>query len=390
MAGAVGNAILFFFFAAGVVVMGLWALSYGAHCFLVVLESTAAGDDDLRWPDDPMFDWLWKFWYLAWLLAFWLVPLWFLIDGVVAPAVGVHGVGFYPLLVGAIWLLFPLSLFSSLSASSRWIVFRPAVLGRLARHGFAVLVVYLMAGLLVVGAGALAYFALFSRSWLLLPPATLVGSAVLLVHARLFGRLAWLVMYRTAEKPGKRRKKRKRTEGAKALDESGPPSGLGSPPPAGAGLFPQFNGTEEEEEDWRRPAKPYGLAKESPDPQPRAAPRRVLIEAEEEAYAVHPEAAPSAPVPLPLDGNDPVSGPRSPGVARDESPAETERAAARRKLLVEKLLRPREPDPPAHPLWTGVYTFPWYPSSMKAWIYLSLTGLVLGAFVRGMLLTWPF
>ena len=35
-------------------------------------------------------------------------------------------------LLGTIWLLFPISLFSSLSANSRWVVFRPEVLRRLA------------------------------------------------------------------------------------------------------------------------------------------------------------------------------------------------------------------------------------------------------------------
>src|SRR5436305_2045747 len=118
--GAVGNALLFFFSAVGATVVGLWVLSYAAHSFLVVLEGTAAGEDEPRWPDEPMFDWVWKFWYLLWLLAFWLVPLWLLIDGVAAPVLGVDGVGFYQLLVGAVWLLFPVSLFSSLSAGSRW------------------------------------------------------------------------------------------------------------------------------------------------------------------------------------------------------------------------------------------------------------------------------
>src|SRR5581483_301346 len=59
--GAVGNGLMFFFSAVGAMVVGLWVLSYAAHSFLVVLEGTAAGDDEPRWPDEPMFDWVWKF-----------------------------------------------------------------------------------------------------------------------------------------------------------------------------------------------------------------------------------------------------------------------------------------------------------------------------------------
>ena len=38
--------------------------------------------------------------------------------------------------------------------------------------------------------------------------------------------------------------------------------------------------------------------------------------------------------------------------------------------------RPGQALPPAMPLVTGVYTFPWYEMSMKAWLLLSL-GLLL-------------
>src|SRR5438445_6742303 len=132
--GAAGNAILFFFAGVGIVVVGGFVLSYAAHCFLVVLEGTAAGNDAVVWPDEPMVDWLWKPCYLGWLIAFWFVPAWLILDVFIGGVLQVPVPNYYALLLGVVWLLFPISLFSSLSAHSRLVVMRLALLRRLPRH----------------------------------------------------------------------------------------------------------------------------------------------------------------------------------------------------------------------------------------------------------------
>ncbi len=392
--GAAGNAAIFFFSGVGAVIVGLWVLSYAAHSFLVVLESTAAGQDEVRWPDEPMFDWLWKLWYLAWLVGFWLVPVWFLLDGVFTRLLGLPAVGVYPLLVIVIWLLFPVSLFSSLSANVRWAVLRPAILRQLFRQGHVMVVVWLIAGGLVVGAGVLGYLALRLETWLLLPVAGLAGATVLLLYARLLGRVAWLL----ADQPRKRRKKKKRVaaevpggDPAPIPQRVEPLSNLPPLPLEGVTLTPEAVKVVPQpipvrEDEWA-PATPYGVQDDPPAvrPAPPSFPRPTP---EADAYGVREE-EPAAPVPLAVDGHRPigveVSMPTGPG--RPLSPGEEPPAPA---PLEMRFLESTTPPPPARPLLSGVYTFPWYPASLHAWIYLSLTGCVFGALMRVMLLTWPF
>jgi hypothetical protein len=383
--GAAGNAILFLFFLVGAVLVGLITLSYAAHSFLVVLESTAWGADDVRWPDEPIVDWLWKLWYLVWLVAFWLVPLWFLIDGVVLPALGRRAVGFYPLLVLALWLLFPVSLFSSLSGGSRWVVFRPAVLRRLAHHVLALLAVYVLGGGLVVGACVLFFRALILNSWLPVPPTAMAGAAVLLIYARLCGRVAWLVIYRTPEKPAKRRKPRKK-KAAERAPPAAPSLAPESPPPAEAEPAPPPPARDDAEEDEWAPATPYALSSSTLNPPPPPRPRP--FEEPEPGYALCEDTEPPAARPLPFDGYTPIGLPPLPPPEGADRVASANAAVAGFEQRLAQ--RHKEIPPPAHPLWAGVYTFPWYYTSFRAWLCLSFGGLVLTTLLRGVLLTWPF
>ena len=45
---------------------------------------------------------------------------------------------------------------------------------------------------------------------------------------------------------------------------------------------------------------------------------------------------------------------------------------------------------PAAPLVSGVFTFPFYPTAMRAWVWLSAGGTVLGFGVVMLRLLWPF
>ena len=44
---------------------------------------------------------------------------------------------------------------------------------------------------------------------------------------------------------------------------------------------------------------------------------------------------------------------------------------------------------PARPLFSGVFTFPWYETSLRAWLWLSIGGFAVGVGLRGMVLFWP-
>lgn len=110
---------------AAEVLVSLLVYSYAAYSFLETLENTASGNDEVIWPGDPLPDWIWRLWYLAWIVAVWAVPLYFVL--------GYHTLTpwqFAVALLALLWLIFPVSLLSSMSGSSRWIIFRPSVLHR--------------------------------------------------------------------------------------------------------------------------------------------------------------------------------------------------------------------------------------------------------------------
>jgi hypothetical protein len=355
---ALGRTMIFMFATAAQVVVGLYVGGYAAHCFLVVLDGTAAGNDEVVWPDEPFLDWLWKLFYLAWLVGFWLVPAW-LLAGVAGPALAAHfpGLSLGQLLVGVVWLLFPVGLFSSLSANSLWVVFRPEVLRRFAHHLPAVLVVYVMTGALVVGWGWLAHLAL-ERSLLLLPVAAFAGAAVLLIDARLLGRLSWLLSYRTPERR-RRRKAKQEPPAAKPVAVVDP---WELPPEAKRPKKKKPRGAKT-----KRPAGYTLMPDESSAPPPAA--------------AAKDDAEPLAMQPLPPDDTAPTdAGPKEHPLAHLAEVSEFEAKLAG---------PPEEPEPPAHPLWSGVYQFPWYPRTLGAWLWLSFGGLVVGAFLKLQIMFWP-
>src|SRR5689334_19939972 len=58
---------------------------YTSRCVVLVVEDTAAGNEEIVWSDEPFFDWVWMGGYMAWLVGVWLVPA-FLVARLVSPA----------------------------------------------------------------------------------------------------------------------------------------------------------------------------------------------------------------------------------------------------------------------------------------------------------------
>jgi hypothetical protein len=380
---AAGKAITFMSATVMQTIVGLYVLGYGSHCFLVVLEQTASGVDDVRWPDEPLVDWLWKLFYLAWLTGMWFVPAWLLIDGI-GPALieSFPGLNFAQLVLACVWLLFPISLFSSLSANSRWVILRGEVLRRLAYHLVPLLVVYLVTGLLLAGWAGLTYAGLARYLWLL-PLAALFGPAVLLVNARLLGRLSWLLNYRTPAKRKRRKTKRPR-KSERAILAADPWAVPGTGDAAAEKTatvkpfenlypweFPSIGGDAEEPEV--PPSLPVeGYRIRPTDWPPGPAPGTARVE-KVEPLALQPLPPDPPPVTGPIPPGDPLAP--LPKVSRYE----------------EELAGHSEPPPPPRsPLWSGVYQFPWYPRCVGPWLRLSVGMLVAGAVAKVQLEFWPF
>jgi hypothetical protein len=376
------NVILFMLATAAEAVVGLYLLGYGAHCFLVVVEDTAAGNDQVEWPDVPIVDWIGKIGYLTWLVAFWAVPSWLLI-GVIGPALMEQsGLPFIVFVVGALWLFFPLSLYSSLSAQSRWVVFRPEVLRRVGHHLPAMLLVYLVTGVLLIGWTCLAYYTLTSFLWLL-PLTAALGPAVALIDARLLGRMAWLLNFRTPERrrPPKV-KKIPPKERAVAVEDPWalPPELQTAPSPVDQKkpirkpvMLPRqseeddFVDVEEADDADFLPVEGYGLAGDEPLPPPPTT--RHLEDAE--TLGIQPE-------------EDDRPGKEDSGKAVHPGTVVGEITAREAELVGPS----PEPPPPARPLWSGVYQFPWYPQTAGAWLVLAVLTLATLALVKIQYETW--
>jgi hypothetical protein len=355
-----GAAIVFVCLLAAFGLFAVFTVAYAANCFLVAVEQTAAGIDEVAWPDEPLVDWLGKAVFLVWIVAFWLVPTGFLLRYLKDSFLPNEPILRF-LLPSAflLWLLFPISLLSSLSAQSRLIFFRPAILIGFLRCFPAVFVFYAMTLVLIAITAAALAMGLRSGDLMLTPVAAAVTATTLLIYGRLLGRVAWLLNQlqplesQAESEPAPKKKRPHKVEGTAANDPWATPEpkrkrrkrAKAEPPPS-------------------LPVAGYGLSAEEPPPLPKEPP---------------------------LDGYLPVG--RDARFAEEDLPDEEDAASEEhgpRSRLEERLARSREdPAPPAYPMLSGVFTFPWYSSMLKHWVLLGGAGTLLLVLWQMMLTFWP-
>jgi hypothetical protein len=193
---------------AAALIIGLITGAYVGSVFLASVQDTAAGNRDVRWPDDAFMGRFAQFGYLLWLfacaawptgIALMIEPAWLQRLKVAVP------LALLPI------LLFPIFMLSSLAAQKTWVLLYGRLLLRLAQHLFALIVIWLVSTVLVVGVGALTYFNVAEYLLWLTPLTASAWAASLLVYSRLLGRLAWLCA-RKAPAPDARRPRRAREE----------------------------------------------------------------------------------------------------------------------------------------------------------------------------------
>lgn len=202
--------VLFVLLSPIVVVVAGYALGFAAHSCLVVIEQTAVGFDRVVWPQERTIDWYWKPFYLYGLLALWAVG----IHSVAVRCLDLGGGQDLLLTLALVWLIWPVSLLSSLSGSSRLLVLRWHVLQRLGLGGrpLRLAAFYLITLLLPWPTLIVAWFAIsgyqqaaqsllaagldvvveFGSLLIGLPLAGALAATTWLIYARLLGRLAWL------------------------------------------------------------------------------------------------------------------------------------------------------------------------------------------------------
>lgn len=396
--GALGTLLMFFFSLVGAVIVGLMVLSYAAHSYLVIVEDTAAGGDFVRWPDEPLMDWLWKPFYLAWVWAGPIVLVWLGLT-VGAPELLHDPVWGLLMAGGSLWLLFPICLLSSLSGRTRLWLVHPGLLARLARYPVSLLLFYLLSSAVLAAGGYLGYLGLFGTRWEVLAVAVPAAVGLFFIHARLLGRMGWLVGFRTPAK-NKGKKKRPRAlesndpwsvpdeepeergaPAAAAGEQTGSSEQIAAGDPRGIGQATSGNpqaDMDEEEDEWTPNKKPYAVMKDdAPYPhQEKSVHVTRASSAEEDPSSLQEAITAHPPLPAPAIAAAP--------------PPEVAEPIHRMFPVDPRYLRPRDPPPPRYPLFSGVWTFPIYDTSLRPLINLSLTGLLFAFLLRLVLQFWPF
>jgi hypothetical protein len=370
------------------ILTGVYIFIYASHRFFVIVQETAAGVDEVQYPALPLLDKLPRAAYLAGLLAICLVPAGFFLK--LNPEIALGGSPLLTFFVAAtifLWLLFPVALLSALSASSPWVVFRWTVLRFLLRHAAATIVFYAVSAVLAASSFGLLYLGfardswLFSHdSWLFTLAAPIAIAAAFLIYARLLGRVAYLFDHLPRGGRGRRR-----LPGTKAVDPWGEPE----EPSSGRKKAKRANATRGKDPWAPREAEApkkkkraegvhgYGIADDETNPaavdQPPTKPTRRV-----KGYRLADEPLPALPKELPQDGYVPVGYEPIPTKQRDEGEGASHRApdigmasdfARRYGQRVDDT-----PQPPARPLLSGVYSFPWYPANWPVWLVLALGG----------------
>ena len=364
-------------------------LTFAAHYYLTVLESTAAGSKDVTWLGESMTDAFWKPFYLGWLLVLWLGPA-YVIGRSLAGSTGSAWVGLaIPVFVA--WALFPISQLSSLCASSVWMPLHPQVFARMAQKP-AVVAGFFALTLPIFALGGLAFKWAFmtANEWELLFAGVPLLSLAILLYARLLGRLAFALMFardllkRKKKKKAKKDKTKSPAEAAADEPESEPapkpmqPSEL---PPIVTPLDGELVG--------------YNVLISDDPPAPKKRMKAEVVEDDE------PPAAPAtAPAPAPSrktarsdhpldrartwteeDDEDATPYEMKPSEVKDEErvPEEVVKPSAEEMALLE---RKDAPKPPKR-VWTAeVFAFLPHPNTITALVILSGAAWLAGAAVR--------
>jgi hypothetical protein len=353
---AAGPAILFVVTLAATMIVGTFVFSYAAHCFLTVVEQTASGNDEVNWPRGPFIDWLWEVVYVLWLSALWLGPT------VLLASSGVGGGASVLVAAALVWLAFPITLLSSMSSTSRWVIVSPGLLSRLlGQRSSSLLLFYLHNGPVLAAAAALLFLTFFKAGGLVFVLVTAAGfAAALLIYARQLGRLAHLLEH--TREPAKPRPRR---DGPRRLAQ------------VRAAAYDPWN------EERNRPQQPSDLP-------PVLSPMEGPILGYDVRFDDQPVPEPPPPprkrppdlddVPYELVGKPNEAPPRGPMPKQWTEPSDYEMSLARGGMA---------PPPPKHPWAVGVYNFPLYSRTLPALVALTGGFTLLGILVAGLIAFKP-
>ena len=183
--------------------IGLWTFSYAAACSLIVVEETAAGNNEIRdWMEGGWKEWVWDLFYVGYVAALPMAFAW----PIVKLAGRTYADAAIPLAIVE-FVLFPIFLLSALEQDSPWFPMSPPILSSLFKAMGGWFAFYCMSALVAAACGGLVYFAVGNVSFGL---AFVIGptfAAAMLIYARLLGRLGWVILDRVPNTRHERPKK---------------------------------------------------------------------------------------------------------------------------------------------------------------------------------------
>jgi signal transduction histidine kinase len=367
MLSAAGPAILVSCGLALLGIIGFFFVSYFAHCFLTVVIDTAAGVDEIRWPDESIVDWLTKPIYVLWIL----LPILF-VPCVLLAATGSLNVFLLSILV-LLWAVSPVMFISSLAAKSWLSLLYAPFLKRWARYFFAYAIFLLWSGVVTALGTAILVWSVFDARGIALGAIFL--PILCLLYFRILGRYSWYVTTRRMRRA--RKKKPNPVKGLKveALDpwavtpdlmESAAHESLPQEQtlardklqPAEPETAIKLAPLEEPaalEDEWTPNKKPYGVMNEE---QARASwvERRGTPGTDEDTYGAE-EIRLSAPVSLWQHYAD---------------RAKKEEELREQGKSVRQYERPRKPPTLTQAMTREIISFLLYPHTIRAWINLAI------------------
>jgi hypothetical protein len=388
--GAAGHLIIFFSLLVGFIILGGLVLAYTGYSFLHVLISTSAGTDAMGWPGDPLFDWLFKGWYLAWIAVMSVLPAFLVVSIAHVPP---RELLWNCALAGSACLFFPVFLLSSLSGSSRMLLVRGEILGGMGRRFGLTLGFYLVSSAILMGSTSFVWYALLKGSMWLVPLSTATLAIGLLIYARLLGRLGHAITEAPATKKSVGNQGRRGSSSAGKADKWGVPE-----IPLPHGVKPMKKSASKK----KPPKKPLGTAVDPwavPELEPITRPRKKEsrntdpLGPEEGGYELSPGAAKPVSVSKKLEPRAPadsemyqMSNAELPPPIKPAPPP----ALAQVSSYEAELAAPRDrPDLPARPLTTGVFSFPFYPTTLGPLGTISLGLIAMGLLARGLIALFP-
>lgn len=191
------SGVVLAFFAMPLIWLATWTGSYAAACGLAVLVETAAGNDQVAgWPEPIWKEWVARLIYLAFVA----MPL-TLLASLVAKLSELVGLPYWSFFLGTFFFLYPICLLSSLEANSAWIPITRPILATLVSHWWGWIVFYLSSAVLIGGFVAIVFFGSRFMGGLTIIVTGPLAAALVLIEARLLGRLAWRAAYDLARNP---------------------------------------------------------------------------------------------------------------------------------------------------------------------------------------------